>query len=149
MAEDTLKTAGKPARLLLTTGLAAAHLTPGNIVPGTLPNPVLTPDWNDVTYATATLVDANGTVIPDSITVVHFATNGPGKIIAVDNGNLVDHDPFQATDRKLFEGHAIAVLRGTAPSGTVTLTATTEGVQPATVTLKASPAKPFTNQRSF
>jgi len=149
VAEDTLKTAGKPARLLLTTGLAAAHLTPGNIVPGTLPNPVLTPDWNDVTYATATLVDANGTVIPDSITVVHFATNGPGKIIAVDNGNLVDHDPFQATDRKLFEGHAIAVLRGTAPSGTVTLTATTEGVQPATVTLKASPAKPFTNQRSF
>jgi beta-galactosidase len=146
VAEDTLKTAGKPARLLLTTGLTAAQLT--NPAPPEA-TPALTPDWNDVTYATATLVDANNTVIPDSTTVIHFATTSPGKIIAVDNGNLLDHDPFQATDRKLFEGHAIAILRTTAPSGTITLTATTEGVPPATITLKAAPTKPLPTQRSF
>ena len=43
---DELRTAGKPARLLLTTEA-----------------PNLTPDWNDIAYATATLVDANGTVV--------------------------------------------------------------------------------------
>jgi beta-galactosidase len=146
IAQDELRTAGKPARILLTTGLNAAHLTNP---PQPETAPVFTPDWNDITYATATLVDANGTVIPDSTTVIHFATSGPGKIIAVDNGNVLDHDPFHATERKLYEGHAIAILRATASSDNITLTATTEGLPPATLILQTHPAKPSTMQRSF
>ncbi len=110
VAQDELRTAGKPAHLLLTTGLTAAQLTNP---PTSEPTPPPTPDWNDVTYATATLVDANNTVIPDSETRIHFSALRPRPIIAVDNGNLLDHDPFQATDRKLYEGHAIAILRAT------------------------------------
>ena len=109
----------------------------------------LSADWNDIAYVTATLVDANNTVIPDSTTIIHFATTGPGNIIAVDNGNLLDHDPFQATDRKLYEGHTIAILRATAPSGNIPLTATTEGLPPATLVLQTHPAKPPSMQRSF
>jgi beta-galactosidase len=150
IAEDELRTAGKPARLLLTTGLAAAHL---KTKPEASPTPALTPDWDDVTYATATLVDANGTVIPDSTDVIHFATTGPGKIIAVDNGNLLDHDPFQTPtpekDRKLYEGHAIVILRATAASGTITLTATADGVPSATLIFKTAPSKLPPIQRSF
>jgi beta-galactosidase len=141
IAEDELRTAGKPAHLLLSTGLTAAHLTNP---PHPETTPALTPDWNDIAYITATLVDANNTVIPDSTTVIHFAVTGPGKIIAVDNGNLLDHDPFQAPtpekDRKIYEGHAIAILRATAPSGNIAITANTEGVPPASLTLKAAPA---------
>jgi Glycoside hydrolase family 2 C-terminal domain 5/Glycosyl hydrolases family 2, sugar binding domain len=111
--------------------------------------PTLTPDWDDVTYLTATLLDPNGTVLPDSETRVHFSVSGPAKIIAVDNGNLLDHDPFHSTSRKLFEGHAIAILRATAPNGTITLTATTESLPPATLVLQAHPAKPSTMHRSF
>ncbi len=146
VAQDELRTAGKPAHLLLTTGLAAAKLTQK---PQASPSPTLSPDWNDIAYATATLVDANGTVIPDSETRIHFATSGPGKIIAVDNGNLLDHDPFQATDRKLYEGHAIAILRSTSSSGNITLTATTEGLPSATLTLHATPSKDNSVERSF
>ena len=146
VAQDELRTAGKPARLLLTTGLAAAHLTN---TPAPETTPALTPDWNDIAYATATLFDANNTVIPDSTTVIHFAATGPGNIIAVDNGNLLDHDPFQANDRKLYEGDALAILRATASRGNITLTATTEGLPPATITLKTAPAKPSQIQRSF
>ena len=98
---------------------------------------------------TATLVDADGTVIPDSTTLVHFSTTGPGKVIAVDNGNLLDHDPFQATERKLYEGHAIAILRATSSSGSITLTATAEGVPSATLTLRATTSKSEPVDRSF
>jgi beta-galactosidase len=146
VAEDNLRTAGKPARLILSTGLAAAQLT------NHLPHealPAVTPAWNDVIYATATLVDANGTVIPDSNASIHFTAAGPGSIIAVDNGNLLDHDPFQATDRKLYDGRAIAILRATAPTGTITLTATTEGAAPATIKISAVPSKRTDTQRSF
>src|SRR6185312_1960783 len=103
VAEDELRTAGAPAHLVLSTGLSAARLTN---MPAHEAAPTLKPDWNDVAYLTATLTDANGTVIPDSETRVHFAITGPGKIIAVGNGNLFDHDPFHADNRKLYEGNA-------------------------------------------
>ena len=99
----------------------------------------LTPDWNDVRYVTATLVDAAGTRIPDSTTVIHFAATGPASIIAVDNGNMMDHDPFQATDRKLYDGNAVALLRATGTSGRISVTASADGVPTATLTLAAAP----------
>jgi beta-galactosidase len=136
VAQDELRTAGKPDHLVLAT----ETLNLGT-------------DWNDVAYATATLVDANGTVIPDSTTLIHFIVTGPGKIIAVDNGNLLDHDPFQAPtpekDRKLYEGHAIAILRATAESGTINLTATTDGARPATLKISAVHNKEPAAQHSF
>jgi beta-galactosidase len=141
IAEDELRTAGKPARILLSTGLTAARLTNP---PHPETTPALTPDWNDVAYITVTLVDANNTIIPDSTTVIHFTVTGSGKIIAVDNGNLLDHDPFQPPTpekaRKLYEGHAIAILRATKPSGNITITAKAEDLPPASLTLKAAPA---------
>ena len=146
VAEDELRTAGRPAHLVLSSGLAAAQLTNAPIQETA---PQLTPDWNDVAYLTATLTDANGTVLPDSVTEVHFAISGPGKIVAVDNGNLLDDDPFHAASRKLYEGNAIAIIRATAASGKITVTATTEGLPPATITLNAAPAQPSTTKRSF
>jgi beta-galactosidase len=146
VAQDELRTAGKPAQLLLTTGLAAAKLTQN---PEASQAPTLSLDWNDVAFATATLVDSSGTVIPDSTTLVHFTVSGPGKIIAVDNGNLLDHDPFDATQRPLFEGNAIAILRATSESGAITLTATAEGVRPATIKIPVARNKEPATQRSF
>jgi beta-galactosidase len=150
VATNELRTACKPAHLILSTGLTAAQLTNQ---PAHETTPVLAPDWNDITYITATLVDANNTVIPDSETRIHFAATGPANIVAVDNGNLLDHDPFQPPtaekDRRLYAGQAIAILRATATSGNITLTATTEGLPPAILTLKAAPAKPPATQRSF
>jgi beta-galactosidase len=124
VATNELKTAGKPARLVFT---ADSPATP------------LTPDWNDVRYVTATLVDDAGTRIPDSTTVVHFATSGPASVIAVDNGNMMDHDPFQATQRKLYIGNTLAIVRASGSSGRVTVTATADGIPAATLTLTTAP----------
>jgi beta-galactosidase len=146
VAHDQLRTAISPARLVLSTGLIPTGLIKGDVVEII---PTLTPDWDDVIYLTATLLDSHGTVLPDSETRVHFSVSGPAKIIAVDNGNLLDHDPFQATDRKLYDGHAIAILRATASSGSITLTATAEGLPPATITLHTAPSHPSTIERSF
>jgi beta-galactosidase len=124
VATEELKTAGQPARLVFTADKATTPLTP---------------DWNDVRYLTATLVDAAGTRIPDSTTMIHFAVSGPASIVAVDNGNMMDHDPFQWTARKVYYGNALALLRATGTSGTVTVTATADGLPPATLTLTTAP----------
>jgi beta-galactosidase len=124
VATEELKTAGKPARIVFTADKAATPLTP---------------DWNDVRYVTATLVDDAGTRIPDSTTVIQFAATGPASIVAVDNGNMMDHDPFQATERKLYDGNAVALVRATGTSGRITVTASADGIPTATLTLTAAP----------
>jgi beta-galactosidase len=124
VATQELRTAGKPARLLFTADSPAKPLTP---------------EWNDVRYLTATLVDDAGTPIPDSTTVVHFAATGPVAIVGVDNGNMVDHDPFLANQRKLYDGNAVAILRATASSGAIKVTASADGLPTATLTLSTAP----------
>ncbi|MCU1321130.1 MAG: Beta-galactosidase [Acidobacteriaceae bacterium] len=140
IAEDILRTAGKPARLILTTNLNPLEKSAAT---------TLTPDWNDVTYVAATLVDEAGTAIPDSTTVVHFAAKGPVQIVATDNGNLLDHEAFQAPDHAFYNGTALAIVRATAASGVITITATADGVPSATLSFKAVPAKVSANLRSF
>jgi beta-galactosidase len=142
VATQELRTAGKPAHLVFT---ADKPTTP------------LTPDWNDARYVTATLVDAAGTRIPDSTTMIHFATTGPASVIAVDNGNFSDRDPYLATQRKTYFGNALAILRATGNSGKIVVTATADGIPPATLTLNAAPvtredptiAAPAATARSF
>jgi beta-galactosidase len=134
VATQILKTAGPPARL---------QFTADN------PTKPLTPTFDDVRYLTATLVDADGTPIPDSTTLVRFAVTGPAALIGVDNGNLTDHESFQGPDRTLYNGNALAILRATASSSPITVTAsvilpvyTGTGVStipPATLTLTTAP----------
>lgn len=121
VAVDELRTAGAPARLELSSENGGS----------------LSPDWNEVRQISVKLVDANGTVIPDNSTVIHFSMAGPGQVIGVDNGSNTDHDSFEASERKLFEGRAIAIVRAKASSGDIALTAAAEGVPSATIHLKA------------
>jgi beta-galactosidase len=124
VTSEELKTAGKPARIEFTADS---------------PEKPLTPDWNDVRYVTATLVDENGTRIPDSRTEVHFEVSGPGSVIAVDSGNMANHESFQATERQLYEGTAVAILRATGTAGQIKVTVSAESVPTASLTLTAAP----------
>jgi len=142
VATEILKTAGKPSRIVLSADS---------------PNEPLTPDWNDLRYVTATLVDAASTRIPDSTTLVRFSTAGPAAIVGVDNGNMLDHDPFQSTQRKLYDGNVCALIHATSSSGTVTITATADGLAPVSITLRTAPvsqedpmiANPAATERGF
>jgi beta-galactosidase len=124
VASEELKTAGKPARIAFTADF---------------PDRPLTPDWNDVRTVTATLVDAAGTTIPDSKTEVKFTASGPATVIAVDSDNMANHESFLGTERQLYEGTAVAILRATGTAGQIKVTASAEGVPTATLTLTAAP----------
>jgi beta-galactosidase len=51
----------------------------------------------------------------------------------------VDHDPFLANQRKLYDGNAVAILRATASSGAIKVTASADGLPTATLTLSTAP----------
>ena len=117
-AAETLRTAGKPAKLALRIERAR-----------------LSSSWDDVAYLRASITDDQGTQVPDGHSTLHFTVKGPGQIIATDNADNSDNSGFQHPDRAAFHGTAIAIVRATAAKGNVMVTVSSDGLASASVRL--------------
>lgn len=115
-----LRTAGKPARIVLAAD-----------------RKMVADSWDDAVFVNVLVVDENGTLVPDSEDVIKFKTEGAGFLAAVDSANSNSHEPYQAVERRAFQGVCLALLKGNAPRGKIKLTATsanlTSGVVEITV----------------
>jgi beta-galactosidase len=120
VATHELRTAGRPAKILLAADRNR-----------------LSPDWDDVVYVTAEVVDANGVLVPGAGDLITFKVTGPGLIAAVDSADNNSHEPFQAAARKAYQGRAFAMLKATRPTGRITLVATTPGLTGGSITISA------------
>jgi beta-galactosidase len=120
VATDELRTAGKPAKIVLST--ETKELAPG---------------WDNVAFVRAKIVDAKGIDIPRADDLISFNISGPGAIAAVDSANNSSHEPFQTTMRQAYLGECIAFVRATSPSGRIVLTATAPGLKSGSITIKA------------
>ena len=112
---DTLRTAGKPAKILLQPDRMSLGRT-----------------WDDVSHIEIRIVDENGTLVPNASDLVTFQISGPGRLIAVDSGSVISTEPFQATQRKAHQGRCLAII-GANARGNIDLTASADGLPPATV----------------
>ena len=109
------KTAGAPARVVLTAERV-----------------------QDIAMLKAEVFDRDGVAVPKADNLIFFDVEGPAEVIGVGNGNPTSHEPDKALYRKTFNGLAQAIVqikRG--GSGTVTITARSEGLVSGRVTLKA------------
>lgn len=123
-ANDELRTAGPPVAIKLET-----------------PNAKLGAAWDDVAIVRACIVDKDGVVVPRANDLIAFTVTGPGVIAAVDNGDNDSSEPFQARERKAYGGRCVAIIRATAGGGEITVTAKADGLQPASVKIKAVPGR--------
>ncbi|SEO80485.1 beta-galactosidase [Mucilaginibacter gossypiicola] len=94
-------------------------------------------DGKDLSFITVKILDKDGNVVPDADNKVNFKINGEGFIASVDNGDPVSHDPFKADYRKAFHGLALAIVQAKEKAGTITLTASADGLQGSTLVLKS------------
>jgi len=115
-----LQTAGKPAKIILST--ETKKLSPG---------------WDNVAVVRAKIVDAHGVEIPRAKDLIAFKVSGPGTIAAVDNGDNGSHELFQTDTRHAFQGECVAFVRATAPGGRLILTATAPGLAAGSISHKA------------
>jgi beta-galactosidase len=122
MATHELRTAGTPEKIILTADKAR-----------------VANEWDDVSYITATVVDANGTPCPAAGNLIKFSISGPGNIVAVDNGNHSSTEPFQATERHAYEGTCIALVKASAPAGKISISASADGLKDGNVIIEAIP----------
>jgi len=95
--------------------------------------------WDDVVFVNVSVVDKRGTLVPGADDLVSFKAEGAGFVAAVDNADNNSHEPYQATQRKAFQGTCLALLKANAARGKIKLTATAQGLKTATVEINVSP----------
>ena len=93
-------------------------------------------DGKDLSFITVRILDKDGNLVPNADNMVNFKLNGGAFIAGVDNGDEVSHDPFKADYRKAFNGLALAIVQAKEKAGSVTFTATSAGLKPASVVLE-------------
>jgi beta-galactosidase len=121
-AEDAQRTAGAPAKIALTPDRATFRA-----------------DGTDLVYVTVDLTDAADVLAPRASNLVRFSLQGPGEIIATDNGNPISFEPFQASERKAFNGRAVVIVRSRAgEAGKLVLRAESDGLATKEITLTSS-----------
>ncbi len=122
-AEDVVLTTGAATKILLTPDRA-----------------VLQADGKDLAFVTVTIADAKNRLVPRSKNLVHFTLTGPAEIIAVDNGDATSFEPFQARQRKAYNGLALVVVRTKVDApGTITLRAQSDSLKAGEISLSSEP----------
>jgi beta-galactosidase len=120
-ATDEMETTGPAAKLLLAADRAK-----------------ITADGRDLSYITVTVADKKGHLVPRSKNHLTFSLEGPGEIVAVDNGDATSFESFQAKERNAYNGLALVIVRANRP-GHLKLQAQSEGLQVATTEITAAP----------
>ena len=111
-ATDVQRTAGPATRLLLSVDRSAIR-----------------DDGQDLAFVTVQVADAQGTPVPRADTRLHFSVEGPGEIVATDNGDATDLEAFPSSSRKAFSGKALAIVRRqSGKSGSLHLVVRAEGL---------------------
>ncbi|MEN6307906.1 MAG: beta-galactosidase GalB [Anaerohalosphaeraceae bacterium] len=124
-AKDMVKTAGQPARI---------ELVPDRTV--------IQADGQDLCFITVRIMDNQGVVTPRADNLLKFAIEGPGEIVATDNGDPTNLVPFPSHERQAFNGLCLVIVRRIpGKSGIVKLEADSESFQSATLSLQSTAKK--------
>ena len=94
-------------------------------------------DGEDVAMFAVEVRDAQGRVVPITDNTVTFNVTGAGKLIGVGNGDPTDHESDKGTSRKAFSGLCMAIVQSTKTAGSITVEATSPGLDAASATIAA------------
>lgn len=93
-AEASVKTTGAPVKLKLTPD-----------------KKILKSDGEDLIFVRVSVLDADGNEVPTAEPLIKATLDGPGKIVATDNGDPTCLIPFPETTRPAFNGLYLAIVK--------------------------------------
>ncbi|MFO1476509.1 MAG: beta-galactosidase GalB [Verrucomicrobiota bacterium] len=121
-AEDTVQTAGPAAKLVLEPDRDR-----------------IAADGRDLSFVTVRVTDRDGVTVPRAMDRVHFELDGPGEIVATDNGDPTSFEPFASRDREAFNGYCLVIIRGKAGDpGRIHLSAVAQGLKTGSASIKTT-----------
>jgi beta-galactosidase len=106
-AEEIVKTAGDPNQLALQADRS-----------------LIQADGADLSFVRVEVRDKDGLIAPRANNLIQFSIDGPGEIVATDNGDPTSFRPFISQEREAFNGLCLVIVRGKlGMSGAITLRA--------------------------
>ena len=100
--------------------------------------PEIGADGKDLGYVTVRIIDGEGLTCPRAMNVIRFEVEGPGEIVATDNGDPTNFVPFSVHEREAFNGLALVIVRGIPGKvGAIKLTAESDSLKPETITIRS------------
>jgi len=124
-ATDVMKTAGSAARLLARADRST-----------------IAADGQDLSFVTIRIADKDDVLVPRSKNRVRLSIDGPGEIVATDNGDPTSLESFQSKERNAFNGLCLGIVRAKpGQTGAITLKAESDGLKEATVALRSEVGK--------
>ncbi|MBN1769120.1 MAG: DUF4982 domain-containing protein [Prolixibacteraceae bacterium] len=118
LKEVIVKTAGKPAKLLLEPDRQR-----------------IAANGVDLSFVTVSVLDADGNIVPDADNLINFVVSDSLSIAGVDNGCQTSHEPFKADYRRAFNGKCLLIVQSKYFKGKVPIKAFAEGIEPKTIFL--------------
>ncbi|WP_413666573.1 beta-galactosidase GalB [Mucilaginibacter sp. Mucisp86] len=119
-ATDMVKTTGEAAKLSLSADRTVIGLD------------------NDLAYFTVRVEDKEGLTVPGAHPLVKFKVEGPGEIVATDNGDATSFVSFKSHERPAFNGLALVIVRAKkGMKGKFTVKAGSDGLEGAAVSVIA------------
>ncbi|MBZ9646768.1 DUF4982 domain-containing protein [Sphingobium sp. 3R8] len=109
-ATEIVRTVGEAAKLSLTADRST-----------------IADDGRDLSFVTLKVLDKDGHVVPAARQKIAFSIEGPGEIVATDNGDPTDLTAFPSANRAAFNGLALAIVKADRP-GRIILRARAEGL---------------------
>jgi beta-galactosidase len=120
-AEEIVKTTDSPAQLLISADRNTINA-----------------DGEDLSFITVKVADKNGSMVPDANNKISFTIEGPGEIVATDNGDPANLVSFASKEREAYFGLILAIVRSErGKSGTIKVSASSNGLKMATVEIKS------------
>ncbi|PTY05547.1 beta-galactosidase [Opitutaceae bacterium EW11] len=87
-------------------------------------------DGCDLAFVTARVADAEGVTAPRADNRIVFRVDGPGELVATDNGDPTDLEAFPNPERKAFSGLCLAIVRAKrGQAGKIVITASSDGLK--------------------
>jgi beta-galactosidase len=94
---------------------------------------VINAGGTDVVHVEVNILDAAGRFVPKALNDITFNVEGEATILAVDNGDPKSEESFVGNKRSAFNGKCLVILKTTKKAGDIKLTATSKGLEGATI----------------
>ena len=95
----------------------------------------------ELIFVTIDALDADGYPVDNATNRVHVTVEGEGLLAGLDNGDSTDYEPYKGDCRRLFSGKLLAIIAPTLNAGTITITASSDGLKDAVLTLNTVACK--------
>lgn len=96
---------------------------------------LLKPDGSDVCHIEFYITDENGVTVPQQEALVSFYVSGPSRILAVGNGNPVNHEKEMDAEHNAWQGRGLAIIQAGLETGSITVSASSAGLDKMDITI--------------